>query len=191
MPPKTKFSKNEIIEVSFKIACKEGFSGITARSVAAKLKSSVAPIYVNFATIDELVRAVVERVFAITDDLLAEQTSASYFERVGRASIELARRYPVLFRELVLTPNPYLPDYETVQQAMIDELADDESMRGLGPEERKRLFFKMQVFQTGLTALIANGHYPSWLSQEQAEELLLEVGRDLLTIEQQKRKERK
>jgi AcrR family transcriptional regulator len=189
MPPKTKFSKNEIIEAAFKIASKEGFSGITARCVAAKLKSSVAPIYVNFATIDDLVRAVVERVFAITDDLLAEQTSDSYFERVGKASIELARRYPVLFRELVLTPNPYLPDYETVQQGMIEALADDENMHGLGPEERKRLFFKMQVFQTGLTALIANGHYPSWLSREQAEELLLEVGKDLLTIEKQKRKE--
>jgi AcrR family transcriptional regulator len=189
MPPKNKFSKEEIIEAAFEIACEDGFTGITARSVAAKLKSSVAPIYVNFTTIDDLVRAVVARVFAITGELLAEQTGTSHFEKIGRASLEVARRYPVLYRELVLTPNPYLPDYEAVQQGMIEALANDERMSGLDLEERKRLFFKMQVFQTGLTALIANGHYPSWLSQEQAEELLLEVGNDLLTIERQKRKE--
>ena len=61
MPPKTKYNKEDIVDAAFEIAKEEGFSGITARSVANRLHCSVAPIYVNFATIDDLITDVVER----------------------------------------------------------------------------------------------------------------------------------
>jgi AcrR family transcriptional regulator len=191
MPPKTRFSKESIVEAAFEIAKEKGFSGITARDVAKRLGSSVAPIYVNFATIEDLTAAVVQRVFAISDKLLAKQKGPHLFENIGRASIAFAREYPVLFRELVMQPNPYMASYETLERAMVEALGEDESMRGWILDERKRLFLKMRVFQMGLSVMVANGHVPSWLNDQEVEALLMEVGDDLFLVQQMKRKEQK
>ncbi|MDQ1275658.1 MAG: hypothetical protein QG610_1233, partial [Euryarchaeota archaeon] len=172
MPPKTKFDREAIIEAAFDIAKEEGFAGITARSVAKRLHSSVAPIYINFATIDDLVKAVVERVFALSDELLAKQKGSDLFENIGKASLAFAREYPVFFRELVMQKNPYMASNEAVQDAMVEALAEDETMRGLTYDERKRLLLKMRIFQTGISVMAANGNLPSWLDNQAAEELL-------------------
>ncbi len=189
MPPKTKFDKEAIIDAALAVAKEEGFSGITARSVADRLQSSVAPIYVNFATIDDLVDAVVERVFSISEELLTNQKGNNMFENIGKASIDFAREYPVLFRELSLQPNPYMPSYETVENTMVDVMAEDETMKGWTLQERRRLLLKMRVFQMGLSAMVANGHVPSWLDNQEFDQLLMEVGDDILLAHQIKRKE--
>lgn len=187
MPPKTKYDKEAIVEAAFAIAKEEGFAGITARSVAKRLRCSVAPIYLNFGTIDDLVKAVVERVFALSDELLAKQKGPHLFENIGKASLVFAREYPVFFRELVMQQNPYMTSYETVQDAMVEALAEDENMRGLTYDERKRLLLKMRIFQTGMSVMVANGHLSS-LDDQAAETLLMEMGKDLLLIQQIKQK---
>lgn len=191
MPPKTKFSKETIIEAAFEIAKEEGFAGITARSVAKRLGCSVAPIYVNFATIEELIAAVVRRVFALSDELLAKQKGADLFENIGKASLTFAREYPVFVRELILQPNPYMASYEEIEKTMIEALAEDKAMLGWTVKERKRLFLKMRIFQMGITIMMVNGHIPHWLDSQAFEELLLEVGNELLLVQQIKRQEKK
>ena len=189
MPPKTKYDKDAIIEAALSIAKEEGLSGITARSVAAKLKASVAPIYVNFETIDELVDAVVERIFSISDELLKKQKGESMFENIGKASLEFAREYPVLFREISLQPNPYMASYETVEKTMLEAMSQDENMSNWKTEERRILLLKMRIFQMGLSVMVANGHVPPWIDNQGFDQLLMEVGEELLMAHEMKRKE--
>ena len=111
------------------------------------------------------------------------------FENMGKASMAFAREYPVLFRELSIQPNPYMASYETVENAMIEALAEDEAMQGWTLKERKRLLLKLRVFQMGLAVMVANGHVPSWLDHQEFDELLMEVGDDVLLAQQIKRKE--
>jgi len=158
MPPRTKFDREAIVEAAFDIAKEESFAGITARSVAKRLRCSVAPIYLNFETIDDLIKAVVERVFALSDELLKKQEGSDLFENIGKASLVFAREYPVFFRELVMQKNPYVASYETVQDTMIEALAEDENLCGLTYDERKRLLLKMRIFQTGISVMAANGN---------------------------------
>ena len=191
MPPKNKFTREEIIEAAFEIAKEEGFSKITARSVASRLNSSVAPIYVNFKTIEELTQAVVQRVFALSEDLLTKQKGQNLFENIGNASLAFARDYPVLFRELVLKPNPYMASYEETERVMVDALKSNEEMKDWTMEERRRLFVKMRIFQLGLSSMVANGHMPSWFDDKESEKLLKETGEQLLLAVQIKRKEDK
>ena len=190
MPPKVKFDKEAIIEAAFDVAKKEGLTGITARSVAARLGASVAPIYVNFATIDDLVNAVVEHVFSISEALLAKQKGKSIFENIGKASLEFAREYPVLYQELSIQPNPYLASYEKIENSMIEAMAEDEMMRDWTLEERRHVFLKMRVFQMGLSAMVANGHVPSWMDNQGFDQLLMEVGDDILRAQLLKREEK-
>lgn len=180
MPPKAKFSKENILDSAFHIAKTEGFSGITARGVASRLGCSVAPIYAHFTAIENLIDAVVTRVFAISDEMLAKQTGPDIFENIGRASIAFAREYPVLFRELVLQPNPYMASYASIESSMVGLLAEDELLRDWTDEQRKRLLFKVRVFQVGLSVMVANGHLPCWLDEDSADEILMEAGEDFL-----------
>lgn len=187
MPPKTKFNKENIVETAFEIAKENGFSAITARSVANRLGSSVAPIYVNFETIEDLIQAVVQRVFAISNELLAKQTGPDIFQNIGKASLEFARDYPVFFRELTMQPNQYMVSYDTVEKTILEAMVEDEAMRDWTMDERKRLLFKMRIFQIGLSAMVANGHVPSWLDEKRLEELLMEIGEELFLIQKIKR----
>ena len=123
MGPKTKYKKDEIIDAAFEIAREEGLAGITARSVAKRLGCSVAPIYVNFETIEGLTEAVVQRVFSLSGEMLAREQGTDMFEKIGRASLAFAREYPVLCRELTLTPNPYLSSYETAEATVVEAMA--------------------------------------------------------------------
>jgi AcrR family transcriptional regulator len=189
LPPKNKFTREEIVEAAFEIAREKGFSKITARSVASRLSSSVAPIYVNFKTVTELTQAVVQRVFALSEELMEKQKGQNLFENIGKASLAFARDYPVLFRDLVLKPNPYMASYEETEKAMVDALKNNEEMKDWTTEEIRRLFLKMRIFQLGLSAMLANGHIPSWLDKEESEKLLIETGAQLLLAEQINRKE--
>mgnify|MGYP001153363971 CR=1 FL=1 len=177
MPPKTQFTKAHIIEAAFSIACESGFKGITARNVSKRLGSSVAPIYVNFETIESLHEAVMEYIKRTAAQLLEAQEGESLYERVGRSSIAFAKKYPMLIQDLVSNPQP--------EGSMHDELAaylaEDPTMKGLTYEQRRRLLIKMQIFQTGLTVMIASGNL-----RDQAEELLMETGEDLRQAEQRR-----
>lgn len=180
MAPKTKFDRDLIIETALDIAKEKGLTGITARNVAKKLESSVAPIYVNFKTIEELIDAVVERVFKISEELLIRQDGKTMFEKIGKASLEFAREYPILFRELSIEPNPYMDSYESMEKIMLEAMAKDEKIKDWRDKERRILLLKMRIFQMGLSAMIANGHIPIWIDNKELDELLMEVGEELL-----------
>ncbi|MFO7848449.1 MAG: TetR/AcrR family transcriptional regulator [Spirochaetia bacterium] len=180
MPPRNKFTKTEIIDAAFEIAEKEGFDGITARAVAEKLGSSVAPIYVNFETIDTLIAAVIERIQELSVEILRRQSGNTLFENIGRASLAFASEYPLLFRELVLKPNPYMRSFDETHEQLVEALQTDGEMASLEYKERKRLLLKMQIFQTGLQVMIANDQLPANMDRTEAEELLIETGEELL-----------
>ncbi len=190
MPPKTRFSREEIIDAAFNIAREKGFDQITARNVAGKLGSSVAPIYVNFENIDQLVEAVVKKVILISQELLSKQKEKDMFAKIGKASLEFARDYPVFLRELTLKPNPYSQSYSSMEEALIEEMGKEGEMSKWTVEERKEIFFKMRAFQLGLVVMVANDQIPSWFEEEKLGELLMETGKDLERIQKIKREEK-
>jgi len=180
MPPKTRFERSDIVEAAFGIARDEGLEAVKARRVADKLGSSVAPIYNNFETIDELVRAVVEHVLAISRSILAEQQGDSVFENIGRASLVFARRYPMLVRDLVLKPNPWIASNEQQDHTLVEMMAEDPALADWSQAERRRLLLQMRAFQMGLTLMTANQQIPSWAADIDLEQLLMQTSTSLV-----------
>ncbi|MDO8880310.1 MAG: TetR/AcrR family transcriptional regulator [Coriobacteriia bacterium] len=190
MPPTTRYDREAIVEAAFEIAQEGGLSAISTRAVAKRLGCSVAPIYQNFATIEALVGEVVARVFAMSDELMAEQAGTNPFDTMGRASLAFARDYPALFREMALEPNPYMASYDQVEDSMLDVMASDPELADWTDDERRRLLLKMRIFQLGLSAMVANGHMPQWISDPSAvEQLLLETGEEIATAMRDRRKD--
>ncbi|MFW6208985.1 MAG: TetR/AcrR family transcriptional regulator [Spirochaetota bacterium] len=180
MPPKTRFERSDIVEAAFVIARDEGLEAVKARRVADKLGSSVAPIYNNFETIDELVRAVVEHVLAISHSILAEQQGDSVFENIGRASLTFARMYPLLVRDLVLKPNPWIAANEQQDHTLIEMMAEEPALAGWSQAERRRLLLQMRAFQMGVMLMTANQQIPSWAAEIDLEQLLMQTSHSLV-----------
>lgn len=64
MPPKTKTTKEMIINAAFEITCESGIEAVNAKSVAEYLNCSTQPVMYNFATIEELKLTVFDKAFA-------------------------------------------------------------------------------------------------------------------------------
>ncbi len=161
MGPKNKFTKEQIIDAAFEIAQTEGINNITMRKIAERMGSSVAPIYVNFQHIGELMESLKERILSIGQQLLSEESSGNPFYDMGKASLRFAIEYSVLFRDLVMSDNSYMQNYdEEVAPVLIEEMKKDPELEGFTEDELKTILLKMRIFQIGLSIMAAKGSLP-------------------------------
>lgn len=181
MPPRPKFSKEQIIDSAFHIAKTEGLDKVTIRKIADHMGSSSAPIYVNFNDVDEVKRAVIHKVVELSQQMLQEHQSGNPFRDIGIASLKMAMEYPVLIRDFALEPNEYLKDYD---QEMVRELVNmmqkDPGLEDFTEEELMAILLKMRIFQTGLTLMAANGLQPEEFDFDQMIKLLDSVAEDVV-----------
>jgi len=181
MPPKKKFSKEQIVDKAFEIAKTEGIDSITARRIAEELKCSVAPIYFNFKDIDDLKKAVVRKIFELTRKLAQKTYTGDQFLDIGIASLKFAKDYSVLFRELVLTKNKYMDDYDQeLGNDIIGEIIKEKELSQFSEEEVGIIFLKMRIFQLGLSVMVANELLPEVFDEEKQIELLKSAGEDVI-----------
>lgn len=181
MGPKIKFSKEQIIDAAFEIARTEGIDNVTMRKVADKMGGSVAPIYVNFKNIDELIEALIERIMGISQQLLIEERTGNPFDDMGRASLRFAMEYSVLFRDLVMKSNSYMNDYdEKTMPALIKEMKKDPELKGFSANELKTILFKLRVFQLGLSVMAANGLLPKDYGKQDLMNILSSTANDVV-----------
>lgn len=181
MPPKNKFTKEQIIETAFEIAKEEGIDSITIRKIADNLGSSIAPIYVNFKDVEELKEAVISKIYEIGNSILQEQNTGNVFLNIGIASVKFAKDYSVIFKDLILKNNGYLDNYdEQLGNNIIQEMKKDEDLKEFSEEELKTLLMKMQVFQAGLSMMATNESFALKLTDEKIIEMLSDTGEDIV-----------
>ncbi|MDD3024258.1 MAG: TetR/AcrR family transcriptional regulator [Syntrophomonadaceae bacterium] len=181
MGPKNKFTKEQIIDAAFDIAKTEGIDSITMRKIAEKMGSSVAPIYVNFKNINELIEAVIERIVSVSQQLLIEESKGNNFLDIGRASLRFAMEYSVLFRDLVLKNNNYMQDYdEKMGPELIKEMQKDPELKGFTVDELKTILLKMRVFQLGLSVAAANGLFSKDYAMQDLMDILSSTASDVI-----------
>lgn len=182
MPPQKKFSREEIIQAAFEIARADGLDHITIRKVANRLGSSIAPIYVNFASVEELVQAVIGKISDLSREILMEQNSGNPFHDIGVASLRFAKEYSVLFRDLVMKQNDYMKDHDQdMAPFLIEQMKEDADLAGFKDEELRLVLLKMRIFQLGLSVMIANGLLPDSFGEKEAIALLDHTAEDVIT----------
>ncbi len=190
MGPKIKFAKDQIIDAAFEIAKTEGIDNITMRKIAEKMGGSVAPIYVNFKNINELIEAVIERIISISQQLFIEESQGNPFLDMGRASLRFAMEYSVLFRDLVMKNNDYMQDYdEKMIPELIKEMQKDPELEGLTLDELKTILLKMRVFQLGLSVMAANGLLPKDYEMQDLMDILSSTANDVILSARLSKKE--
>ncbi|TJY42000.1 TetR/AcrR family transcriptional regulator [Cohnella pontilimi] len=188
MAPKTKFTKDQIIDAAFEIARTDGFDGITIRKVADRLGSSIAPIYVNFKDVNELIQEVIQKTFAISKQLLTEQNTGHPFHDIGAASLRFAKEYSVLFRDLVMKKNDHRNDQDQDMGMLVELMKQDPDLQGLTDGELMTILLKMKIFQTGLSVMVANGLLPDEFDEERMLQIMDSTATDIITAAKMRKK---
>ena len=104
MAPVNKYSKEEIVDVAYKIVEKEGYRALTAKRIATRLNTSTRPIFTAFKTMGELKKLVRVKVKESYDSYINRGLLFKIpFLGVGKAYILFAREKPELYRLLFLS----------------------------------------------------------------------------------------
>ena len=165
MPPKNKFTKEEIIEACLDLVREEGKSAVTARAVAARLKSSPKVIFGLFDNMEELSKAIViaaEETFVRQVEVALQEEKA--FRAVGIAYIRFATEEPQLF-QLIFMNEPeraihqfseFLPIKDYSYEKMILSIQEE---YGLSRQLSEQLYQHLFIYSHGIASMTAAGTY--------------------------------
>lgn len=160
MPPKAKYTRENIVNAAFEVARKGGLDAVMARDVAQKLGTSTSPIFTAFSSMEELKALVVEKAFAYYEDFGTEGDGKTpAFMRFCTQMIGFAKAEPQLFK-LVFSKadgeeqTDGLP-IKGSSAAQCKELLVHEY--NLSQEDTDYLFDQFWIFVFGLCMLIVNG----------------------------------
>lgn len=157
MPPRMLFSKEDVLDVAYKIVEKEGFKGLNARRIATELKASVHPIFRHFKDMEELKKAVYEKIYAKYQEYMLSGTNKEKpYKQMGLSYIKFAKDYPEFFKIIFMqTTNLNAENF-----VMADKMGDDvikvgQELTGLSYEEQKKFHVKVWIFTHGIACLVA------------------------------------
>lgn len=103
MPPKVKFTKDEIVNAALNVARAKGLAAVTTRDIAAELQVSTRPIFTYFKSMSE----VREEILHAAEKIYQEYLSVGLREPVpfygfGMQHLRFACEEPQLYRMLFL-----------------------------------------------------------------------------------------
>lgn len=188
MGPKNKFTKDQIIDVAFNIACVDGIENITIRKVAEKLGSSVAPIYVNFQDGEELLQAVIQKAHEIALRMTKERYTDMPFLNIGIGSLRFAKQYSVLFKDFALKKIDCNDPDINEREIMLNQMKEDSMLIGFSDNELLDLLLKMSIFTHGLSLMTANNALPGIYDEDMLIKLLEDTGKDIIMAARLKKK---
>ena len=161
MPPKTRITKDMIINAAIEIAKQGGYESINARTVSEQLHCSTQPVMYHFSTIDALKRASYVQV----DHLHSKYLMTMIPEQdpilgIGLNYVRFAVEEPQLFR--FLFQSGYAEEKNLLEMVDSEELIPVlEAMRegaGLNLRKTRNVFITVALFAHGYASIIANNH---------------------------------
>lgn len=160
MPPKPKYTREEITAAAFELVRERGSDAMTAREVGKCLGVSSSPIFTGFRDMEELRVNVVARARAHFDEYVAvAEGFKPAFKKRGMQWVKFAQDEPMLFRLLFMCDNGSNTDLDTAiginPSSRVEDI--DIIMRdySLTREQAEHLFRQMWVYTYGLCSLCA------------------------------------
>lgn len=160
MPPKPKFTKEEIVQAAFDIVSRKGVEALTAKELGNALGSSARPIFTVFNSMREVqeeVRAAAMRRFEeFTGQRLPDMP---LFKQVGMQMILFGAREPKLYQLLFMQENRNAVSFDdvfgelgpTAETCIVSILEEYD----LNEDEARLLFENVWIYTFGVGALCA------------------------------------
>lgn len=158
MARKTTFTRDDVISAAFKVLEADGVAAVTARRVADTMGASTAPVYSNFATMDEVLGAVIREVgVALVLDYCRRPWTDDLFLSMGVGFVRFAVDHPQLFRAMYLDHAQACSGDARVEDLLVDELARHPVLGGLPRDHQEELVFQASIYTLGIATTLVTG----------------------------------
>ncbi|MDD5954439.1 MAG: TetR/AcrR family transcriptional regulator [Firmicutes bacterium] len=159
MPPKPKYTKEEIVNAAYELTREKGIDAVVAREVGKRLNTSSSPIFTLWNSMEELKMEVwmlaKQKYQAYMEDIF-DYTPA--FKEYGMRCVRFAAEEPNLYRMLFLTErenhSPYLrfkEEFGTLYARLVEEIRKSFELSG---EDAEELLNQMIIFANGIAAFV-------------------------------------
>lgn len=175
MPPKPKFTREEVVEAALDIVSKSGIDALTARNLAERLGCSARPIFTLFKNMDEVTSEVKNAAMDRYESYVVKSVKYTpIFKKFGMQMVLFANEEPKLFQFLFMRENTGVKNFEDLfgklgdtARLCIDVIKKD---YGLGDGDARELFRQLWIYTYGISSLCATGMCD--FSEEQLIEML-------------------
>ncbi|MBR2108587.1 MAG: TetR/AcrR family transcriptional regulator [Ruminococcus sp.] len=163
MPPKAKYTKQEIIEAAVGITREKGINAVTAREVGAALGVSSRPLFTYFDSVDDLKR----EVFLFAENLYQDYVKAGLKMKipalgVGKEFIKFAKNEPELYKYFFLSPPDGVKGSAMEGLRLTQNLVRESIMKiyNMDAETADKFFRDLWLVAYSFTTLIVTGDCP-------------------------------
>lgn len=160
MPPKYKFTKEQITAAALETAKEKGMSGVTAREVARRLDSSSKVIFGLFENMNELMQSVIAAAEKDYRRYIEEDMKSGIYppyKASGMAYIRFAKEEPELFKLLFMRDRTEESDdagfgnYDDIIEIIM-------FANGFSREKAELLHLEMWIFTHGIATMSATSY---------------------------------
>ncbi len=181
MPPKSKYTKDRILEAAIKLVRLEGIGALSARALASALGCTTQPIFSCFESMEQLQAEVIGYAKALYADYIQKGLAFSLpFKGAGMQYIRYALEEPRFFQLLFMQDNAieqscYFPAGDENEPMVLAAL---QKTHHLSKERAKALYNHISIYTHGLAITFLGEKRIFGL--EDAERMLSEVFMALL-----------
>ena len=193
MPPRIKYSKDDIVEAAFSVVRKSGWQNCTARFIAKELGCSTMPIYSCVTSMADLKNKILQKATELMIQYQRQVKTDIDFLNMGVGYVMFAKEERHLFRlmfkdafeEKAPGKNPEKSNdtlelfYNYALEALADDLARSNTLADFSKEEKEKILYHSWIYSHGLAVIINNGLHPH-MSEPDIIETLRHFGRALI-----------
>lgn len=160
MPPKPKFTKEEIVAAALDLVSRKGAEGLTARDLGEALGSSARPIFTVFRNMEEVAGEVRKAAMARFETFIGRgMPDMPPFKQVGLGMILFGSQEPKLYQLLFMQENQQASTFADVLSILgptAEEcLASLRAYYSLSDAQARLLFENVWIYTFGVGALCA------------------------------------
>lgn len=160
MPPKAKFTRQQIIDAGLDIVRNQGINYLTARFLGKKLGSSSCPIFTIFENMEEVQYEVKIAARKLYDQYIKIGLNDNpAFKGVGMQYIIFSMKEPKLFQLLFMTEQKSNPELNNILPIIDDNydaiLSSVENGYNLSKSDAELLYRHLWIYTHGIASLCA------------------------------------
>ena len=162
MPPKAKFTKEQITKAALDVVSEKGVQALTAKELGAALGTSTTPIFTVFHSMQEVQDAVMLAAMERFEEYAHKAAHLGpVFKQVGMQMILFAKEEPKLYQLIFMSSISEAQTFDDIY-AHLGSVADEcldvlQKDYDLSKENAKTLFEHVWIHTFGIGALCATG----------------------------------
>jgi len=157
MARKTTFTQDDVVQAAFTVLEAEGVQAVTARRVADALGASTAPVYSNYANMDDLMGVVLSRVETMILEYCRRPWTNDIFLNMGVGFMQFCIAHPMLFRAIYLDRKAVHCSEARVEKSLLSDLDRHPVLKDLPQDHKEELLFQTSVYTLGIATTVVSG----------------------------------